>query len=125
MWTSAAKQSIAGVLTAACIVAVLSIVCWKIFVSRPSFDPAVWRAHREARDETLTDQADALVSHRSLDGRSRDEVIAILGPPTFEESNRIGYVLGMERSLLAMDSEWLTIFFGADGKVMRYKRWQD
>lgn len=90
---------------------------------RRDFDAAGWRA---AVEDGWSDwpvrltMADDLVASGTLRERTRDEVEALLGPPTetpkFATWDMI-YYLGPERSLLRIDSEWLVLKFGADGRA--------
>jgi len=62
-------------------------------------------------------------SHR-LDGLTRAEVLAQLGPtratPYFPDWDLV-YWLGPERGFFSIDSEWLVIRFGRDGRVAEYR----
>ena len=64
--------------------------------------------------------ADRLVRSGSLLGKSRAEVLAALGPPSttgkFRDWSLI-YSLGVERSWMAIDSEWLALQVDAFDRV--------
>jgi hypothetical protein len=66
---------------------------------------------------------------KKLDGRTRAEVIALLGPPDggdyFREPDNLVYWLGPERGIMSIDSEWLVIRIGPDGRVSGYKLARD
>jgi hypothetical protein len=67
--------------------------------------------------------ADRLVDARGLQGKSRAQVVALLGEPD-EPADSVGdmvYVLGDERSFLGIDSELLAIRFDASGQVVAAK----
>jgi hypothetical protein len=64
--------------------------------------------------------ADGLVASGELIGRTRDEVLSKLGAPTDTgkfAGDGLVYWLGPERSSISVDSEWLVVRIGADGKV--------
>lgn len=64
--------------------------------------------------------ADDLVKKRKLIGLSRPEVVALLGEPSkteyFKEFDLV-YYLGPERGFISIDSEWLVLKLGHDGRV--------
>jgi outer membrane protein assembly factor BamE (lipoprotein component of BamABCDE complex) len=64
--------------------------------------------------------ADDLVRTRRLDGMTRAQVIALLGEPPktpyFKDYDLV-YLLGPERGSLRIDSEWLVVKFGRDGRA--------
>jgi hypothetical protein len=68
--------------------------------------------------------ADRLVARGTLHGKTRAEVVEMLGepPPTeyFHEWDLV-YWLGPERSFFPVDSEWLVIRFSPDGRVAEYR----
>ena len=64
--------------------------------------------------------------HRSheLRGRSRQEIVALLGEPTKTahfSSYDLVYWLGPERSVLSVDSEWLVMRLDSLGRVSEYR----
>jgi hypothetical protein len=64
---------------------------------------------------------DDLLAKGSLGGAVKAAVVGLLGPADdtnyFKADNRWVYHLGLERSSMAIDSEWLLIDFGPDGRV--------
>jgi hypothetical protein len=64
--------------------------------------------------------ADRLLARRSLIGLSRKEVVAMLVEPPdhgmFREWDLV-YLLGPERNLFSIDSEWLVVRPGSNGNV--------
>lgn len=86
------------------------------------FDQDRWR------DSTLTRapaavrgcMVDDLLRRELLPGRTRDEVIALLGEPPrthyFGEYDLV-YWLGPERGLISVDSEWIVLRLRSDGRV--------
>jgi hypothetical protein len=95
----------------------------KELASRRRFDQeAWWRAGYAATgaEPVRLRMVDDLLQRRLLDGKTRAEVIALLGPPPetayFREYDLV-YWLGPERSIFSIDSEWLGIRLGPDGRV--------
>lgn len=70
---------------------------------------------------------DDMLGKHDLIGRSKEQVIELLGNKTenayFKESNNLVYYMGDERGLISIDSEWLVITFAdnvvIDVKIMR------
>jgi hypothetical protein len=64
--------------------------------------------------------ADDIIQSRLLLGKGRGEVVALLGQPPktvyFKEYDLV-YYLGPERGFMSIDSEWLIIKLGKDGRV--------
>jgi len=67
---------------------------------------------------------DSLLRSRRLDKRSPFEVVALLGTPPrtgyFREWD-LAYRLGPERGVFRIDSEWLVIRLGSEGRVSDYR----
>ncbi len=73
--------------------------------------PGVWQAADfETRDRIVGD----LSLCERLQGRSREEVKALLGPPTEEKANALIYELPAGGQ--GAQNSW-TLYFGADGRV--------
>ena len=67
---------------------------------------------------------DNLLSTYDLKGKTKSEVIELLGAPTdtgyFKTKTNIVYYLGNERGLISIDSEWLVIDFDEGERVVNY-----
>lgn len=93
------------------------------FVLRPGrhFDPLLWSDSHTPASVRLR-MADDLVSNKKLIGLARQEVVARLGEPPkteyFKEFDLV-YYLGPERGFISIDSEWLLLNLGPDGRVQR------
>jgi len=88
-----------------------------------SFDSQAWKAGDSAPHSPSAPRlkmADDLVASGALRGLRRDAVINLLGPPTKTDKWKnwdLVYWLGAERSYVSIDSEWLVLRLGADGRV--------
>ena len=77
------------------------------------------------------DIAVRMIAHSTLIGKTRAEVIEILGTPVDRERDEpdvLVYQLGPNRPPFpgpAMDSEWLSVILGPDDRVVRCKLWED
>ncbi|TKH03297.1 hypothetical protein FC682_11070 [Peribacillus simplex] len=68
---------------------------------------------------------DDLINEHELIGKTKVEVITLLGSPTateyFKEKDNVVYYLGAERGIIRIDSEWLVIWFDGSDKAMKYE----
>jgi len=102
---------------------------------RRDFDAQQWRAQKTIEHDTMWPprlcMVDDLMTSGRLDGLTKDEVVAMLGPPAEKgfpggaTDCDIHYFLGPERGFFRIDSEWLFITFGEHGKVKRYWLYRD
>lgn len=101
------------------VVAVLSVrVVW--FPGR-AFDTAMWQDESLVRHGARLEMADRLIARGTLVGKSRAEVVGLLGepPPAAYFTNwDLVYWLGPERSYFSVDSEWLVLRLSEDGRVI-------
>jgi len=89
------------------------------------FDSVQWKQQTdESKANVRLDMADQLVAQRLLDGRTRMQVIDVLGEPLtpdfFNEWEMV-YWLGPERKVFSLDSEWLAINLDTSGIVSEYR----
>jgi outer membrane protein assembly factor BamE (lipoprotein component of BamABCDE complex) len=65
--------------------------------------------------------ADRLIARQMLLGKTRGQVVEMLGEPTstayFRDWDMV-YWLGPERGFFRIDSEWLVLKLGANGRVV-------
>lgn len=69
-----------------------------------------------------------LIKRRILIGKTREEIMFLLGAPDnfpFKEPWQFNYWLGPQRGLMKMDSAWLGIRFGDDGRATEARMLQD
>ena len=121
---------------AGCAVAVLlSIVALPIacafqmgYLPVRSFDALMWRESSQYSDTARVEMVDSLIRSRRLDGLSKAQVMELLGQPSddgyFDEWDMV-YRLGSERGLFRIDSEWLVIRLGVQGRVSEYRIQRD
>ena len=93
---------------------------------RRSFDPTAWRQkdRGDAMWPARLTMVDDLLARHQLRGLSRDSVERLLGPrddtPCWRDWDLV-YWLGPERGLIRIDSEWLVLRLGANGRVSEYR----
>lgn len=134
--------SVLGTVLSGVFLILLALVIWMLIgpdvlnsIKYRQFDRRIWMQSEESVARTY--MADDLIRDKTLDGLTKAEVIGLLGEP-FERdpmdgstypagaySSDIHYLLGPERGAFAIDSEWLMIKFGEDGKVSRYWLYTD
>ena len=93
------------------------------FQGKP-FDRSFWNDELKMRDGIRLKMADRLVARRTLHGKTKEEVLALLGVPPetgyFKEWSLV-YWLGPQRGFLSIDSEWLVMRIGSNGRVSEVK----
>jgi hypothetical protein len=60
--------------------------------------------------------------HNVLPGKTRAEVLELLGPASADKMAHAAdlvWCLGRERTYVGIDSEWLLVWFGSSGTVSR------
>lgn len=85
-----------------------------------AFDKARWLADGDHGVGPRQLMADRLLEFSVLQNKTRGEVVDLLGapPPTAYFANwDMVYWLGPERGFFGIDSEWLVLRMGADGRV--------
>jgi len=94
---------------------------WFVFRPGRHFDRSLWGNSHTPASVRLR-MADDLVDNKKLIGLMRQEVVARLGEPPkteyFKEFDLV-YYLGPERGFMSIDSEWLVMKLGPDGRVVR------
>ena len=91
-------------------------------LNRLPFDSEKWKAGNE--DEIRIRMVDSLLRKYEFTGKSRAEVVAILGEPDktgyFRDYDMV-YRLGIERGFIRMDSEWLVLKLDVHNVVAEYR----
>ena len=102
---------------------------------RQKFSAETWQKQETVKHDTMWPprlcMVDDLMASGRLMGMSSNQVVELLGPP-HDKSFPFGavdcdihYYLGPERGFIRIDSEWLFLKFGPDGKVNRQWRYRD
>lgn len=92
------------------------------YLQRRSFASSIWKDEETARKPPYPRlrMVDDLLSNEKLIGKTRQEVIVLLGEPMkteyFNEYDLV-YWLGPERNFISIDSEWLVMKLDSSGKV--------
>lgn len=85
------------------------------------FDPVAWQDPVRVKQGVRLEMADRLVARGTLRGRTRQQVIQMLGKPSDEGYFRdwpLVYWIGPERGFMSIDSEWLVLRLGPDDRVI-------
>jgi len=98
---------------------------------RRPFDAHAWRSIERGRGRDRIRMVDHLLISGALEGKTRAQVEALLGPDDTERGTGWGrgyfsnwgsvYWLGPERGFFSIDSEWLVLDYGASGVVSEYR----
>jgi hypothetical protein len=104
----------------------LGFVVWLYKYPGRAFDPIAWKDPNGVKQGIRLGMADRLVAWNTLVGKTREEVLQRLGQPENGELvQELTYYLGPERGFISIDSEWLSLQFGPDGRVVRSYIWSD
>jgi hypothetical protein len=117
-----------GILAVAILAAVLGVAGWRSWYAGQPFDPAAWQDPARVEQGVRLGMADRLVVRGTLRGKTRAEVIELLEEPTetgkFSDWDLV-YWLGPERGFISIDSEWLVLRFGPEGRVTECRMVRD
>src|SRR5262245_27419210 len=121
----------AGVLIGFAIAAlpIVALGLWLTWKARGTeFDAAKWKNEKLIREGVRLKMADRIMARSALTGKTRSEVIAILGQPPepwcFRDLDLV-YCLAPERGWMSVDSEWLVLRFDANDRVSQYRMVRD
>jgi hypothetical protein len=99
----------------------IAFVFWLVFGCPLPFVASLWHSSLDGTTfNTRYRVADGLELTGRLNGKSRAEVLDLLGlpPPTDKfEDHGLVYVLGPERSWISLDYEWLLVDFDSSGRT--------
>ena len=99
------------------------------YVLTGRFDAEVWRAHAGAEfgDRTRLRMVDDLRASGRLDGLTREQALMLLGEPSQRFQGDDGWIwwVGPERGFIVIDSTWLEVRFGPDGRVVSHRLTED
>ena len=92
-----------------------------------TFDAVAWRVQESTEQDSMWPprlcMVDDLMASRRLIGMTKTQVVELLGPPEPEgfpfgaNASDIHYYLGPDRGFIRIDSEWLLLKFGEDGRL--------
>ena len=106
------------------IVIIAAIVVWRVWFPGREFHRGAWDADFKVRHGVRQKMADRLIARHTLQSKTRVEVVDLLGEPDssgyFREWDLV-YWLGDERGFISIDSEWLVLRLGFDGRVAEYR----
>ena len=96
---------------------------WQVteWLNRRPFDAGAWQAAKEKwQDPVRQRMVDDLLRRHRLVGMTRERVVELLGESDTTDYFRdwdLVYWLGMERSWISIDSEWLVLRLNAQSAV--------
>lgn len=121
------SRRLAWVVLVAVTGAAVAIIKCVVFPGR-AFDAATWNDQTQVESGVRLSMAHRLLADGVLVGRTRAEVVAMLGEPPatgcFSEWDLV-YWLGLERGFIRIDSEWLVARLGSDGRVTQARLFRD
>jgi hypothetical protein len=114
------KADIVGLIAATAVACILGLLYWN---RGQAFDPVAWRDYALVWQGVRQGMADRLINRGTLRGKTRAEVVELLGEPLETGSPRwdMKYWLGPERSYFSVDSEWLVLRLDRAGRVVEYR----
>jgi len=112
----------------------VAIIGWMLFgisignmLNSQKFNPELWQNHKTVEHDNMwpprLTMVDDLMTSGKLEDLNKNQVMDILGSPTehgYFKKYDLVYWLGPERGFIRIDSEWLAISFGENGKVNKY-----
>ena len=111
-------------LAASVTVAAVAVGAWSLVPRGRALDPTVWQDEKQVVQGVRLAMADRIVAKNMLSGKTRAEVVAMLGEPPktgYFTGWDLVYWLGPERGFISIDSEWLVVRFDAQGHVLEYR----
>src|SRR5262245_61954220 len=116
------RLTVRRMMIAVAIVAIpLGWVAWcNHYPGRP-LDPVAWKDPSQVERGIRLAMADRLVAWGTLRRKTRSQVVELLGEPPdtgYFRSWDLVYWLGPERGYISIDSEWLVLRLGQDGRVI-------
>lgn len=91
------------------------------------FDQEAWK-NADLMGRARADMLQDFLDRYPLKGKTRSEVIALLGEPTKTDKwdgAEMAYVLGNDGSYMPIDNEWLLIGLDQHQRVVSFKRVRD
>jgi hypothetical protein len=93
---------------------------WFTYFRGRAFDPIAWHDPVQVNEGVRQDMADRLVLRRTLIGKTRPEIVEMLGEPdSVGPRNGMRYYIGLERDhFFRIDPESLCLRLDDDGRVI-------
>lgn len=96
------------------------------WLQRRTFEPSAWQSNADGRSRSpiRIRMIDDLMKRHDPRGWPRARIVALLGPgddSPWRAPDRLVYWLGPERGFLGIDSEWLSIGFDAQDRVIEWR----
>ena len=111
-------------LLAMCAVATIGYAFATGYLPIRPFDAGLWRQVKTADNHVRLRMVEWLLRSGQLDRLTRPQVLELLGDPDggpyFRDWDLV-YWLGPERGFLGIDSEWLVLRIGSNGRVSEYR----
>ena len=128
LWVLAAMIAVPAALYVSAAAYFVLVPSAEDYAHRRPFDSTLWQAHSKDDDPEWPIRlrmVDDLIASKALDGLTRREVESLLGRG--DETDKwkdwgLVYWLGPERrGMFRIDSEWLVVQFGTEGRVAVYR----
>jgi hypothetical protein len=107
------------ILAVSVLTVVLGITVWRIWFPGRAFDAAAWKDETKINQGVRSEMADRLVARGVLQGKTRQEIVDLLGeplPPNSFGDWDIVYWLGYDGGYMGVDS-WYLVLRLSDGRV--------
>ncbi|HQV04208.1 MULTISPECIES: hypothetical protein [unclassified Novosphingobium] len=116
-----------GCVVSIAIMAMAIAILWSFavgYLPMQPFDSGKWKAVKSSSDHSRLRMVEPFLLTHRINGVPKQEIVDLLGPGDetsyFNDWDAV-YWLGPERSFFSLDSEWLVIRFGPDGKVIDHR----
>lgn len=101
-----------------------------INITKIRFDSSTWKQMGQLNQASYPrlEMAEDLIRDRTLYGKTKEEVIELLGKPSddgYFKTYDLVYWLGPERGWFSVDSEWLLIQLDDSERVIKYELGRD
>lgn len=94
-------------------------------IPHEKFDSEKWKHSNDTSEDTWSlrwDMMNDLRNNYTLVGKTRKQIIALLGKPDGDDDTKISYYLGYSKT--GINTGILTLFFDKDDKVSKISVWQ-
>ena len=99
----------------------LGVLAWAgagMMSDNSRFDAETWKSGaNRAKSNPRYEMADAVVKQQIKPGMTREQVVALLGPPDRQQADNYSYLIGAGD--LGVDGEGVVVAFDGQGRVTR------